>query len=233
MQNFGARRLHVVGGCRPNDPESLGNAVSARPLLEAARRTFDLAATLGPMNFIVGTTGRRRHRMPVVTPKEAAPRILEELARGEVALLFGREDHGLSGEELAHAHLGVNIPASPECRALNLSHAAGVILYEVFAALDGRTEPVRSSPGRVLTRAMAARLERDLESAMRRTGAITSGNEEAGRAALRRLCALGPMQTRDARYLFALARGVERLLGSATGDDRTPEAAPSQPEPEA
>ena len=48
-----------------------------------------------------------------------------------VSLVFGREDAGLSNEELEICDIVVNIPTSPEYPSMNLSHAVAVVLYEL------------------------------------------------------------------------------------------------------
>ena len=48
-----------------------------------------------------------------------------------LAILFGREDRGLSNSELLFAHKIFNINASQNYPSLNLSHAASIILYEL------------------------------------------------------------------------------------------------------
>lgn len=54
--------------------------------------------------------------------------------QGRVALVFGREDFGLSDEELQICDLLVTIPASRSYPILNISHAVAVVLSELFAA---------------------------------------------------------------------------------------------------
>jgi TrmH family RNA methyltransferase len=53
---------------------------------------------------------------------------------GTVAVAFGREDYGLFEPELARCDLLVTIPAAADYPILNLSHAATILLYELFAA---------------------------------------------------------------------------------------------------
>ena len=48
-----------------------------------------------------------------------------------LAIVFGREDRGLTNEELLMAHRILNIPSSDNYPSLNLSHAVSIILYEL------------------------------------------------------------------------------------------------------
>ncbi|MFO5475574.1 MAG: RNA methyltransferase, partial [Dolichospermum sp.] len=68
--------------------------------------------------------------MPLETPRSALPWLLEEI-RKPVALIFGREDRGLTNEELNYAHKLVFIPTSPEYPSLNLAAAVAICCYEL------------------------------------------------------------------------------------------------------
>ena len=48
-----------------------------------------------------------------------------------LAVLFGREDRGLTNYELLTAQKIINIPTSPNYPSLNLSHAVSIVLYEL------------------------------------------------------------------------------------------------------
>ncbi|MEJ2770718.1 MULTISPECIES: tRNA (cytidine-2'-O-)-methyltransferase TrmJ [unclassified Stygiolobus] len=50
----------------------------------------------------------------------------------KIGLIFGRESVGLTREEIMKADFLLHIPGNPEYPVLNLSHAVGIILYEVF-----------------------------------------------------------------------------------------------------
>ena len=66
--------------------------------------------------------------------------------KGEVALVFGREDYGLYNDELELADALVNIPAGDEYPIMNLSHAVAVVLYELFQPSASRIRPVTAAP---------------------------------------------------------------------------------------
>lgn len=211
LKNFGLFRLVLVGGPDPGHPECRMMAAGSKDVLDGARRTGSLDEALEGCTYVVGTTGRRRDRLPTAPPREAAPRIVQEAARGEVALVFGREDHGLTREELRRAHEVVAVEVSPGCRALNLAQAVLLLAYEVFNVTRTESTVASSDAGRLVTREMAGRLRDDLLEAMSILGLLHGGTEEAYRQSMERLLTLGPMQTRDARLLFALARRVRQL----------------------
>ncbi|MFX1554735.1 MAG: RNA methyltransferase [Promethearchaeota archaeon] len=54
----------------------------------------------------------------------------------KIALLFGKESRGLTNEEISLANILLRIPTSSEYSALNLSHACGIVLYEIFKKVN-------------------------------------------------------------------------------------------------
>ena len=61
--------------------------------------------------------------------------ISENLGIEKIAIVFGREDRGLTNEELGLCNLHINIPSDPEYSSLNLSQAVQIIAYEIRMAL--------------------------------------------------------------------------------------------------
>ncbi len=95
----------------------------------------DIAEALAGFNFIVGTTARLgKARGPFISPRAAASQVAQLAPKNKIALLFGPEDKGLSNDELRYCQAVVHIPTSREFTSLNLSHAAMILCYEIFAA---------------------------------------------------------------------------------------------------
>jgi len=219
MRNFGLGHLRLVKGPPLDHPETLEMGVKAGEILRRAHQVETLPAALEGLTCVIGTTAKRRYRLPTLRPKEAAQRILKEAARGQVGLLFGREDHGLDGSELRLAHDVVAIETAPECRALNISQAVLLLAYEIWLASGACGVVATSPPGRLLTGEMRDLLKEELLDALAATGLSHGGNAIAMRQTMERLLALGPMQTRDARVLFAFARRVRQLAASRLPSD--------------
>ncbi len=140
MKNFGASELVLVRPCALGD-EARKRAMHGVDLLEEARVADGLEAAVRDADFIMGTSGidtqsEKHFARIAVPPKDAAARTAP--LRGTVAVLFGREDFGLSESELARCDLLVKIPASEEYPILNLSHAVAILLYELHAAKGSR-----------------------------------------------------------------------------------------------
>lgn len=163
MRNFGARDLVLVKPC-PLGDEAYKRAMHGVEVLQAAKRVDSFQAAIQGADFLVGTSGidtrsERRFARISVAPRELATRVAP--LQGTVAVALGREDFGLFESELAQCDLLATIPAAADYPILNLSHAATILLYELFAARTA-TRARREASGlekEKLNEAFAALLE--------------------------------------------------------------------------
>jgi tRNA (cytidine32/uridine32-2'-O)-methyltransferase len=92
-------------------------------------------------SLVVGTSAReRRIPWPLLDPRECGENVWVEAGQHDVAIVFGREDRGLTNEELHKCNYHVHIPANEEYSSLNLATAVQVICYEVRMAFLKETE---------------------------------------------------------------------------------------------
>lgn len=110
---------------------------------EALRGMSFVAATSG-----VDTSNEKNFSRISMSPREFADKI--KRSRTRIALLFGREDFGLDKKLLKKCDFLITIPANPEYTILNISHAAAIVFYELFASNAAKWRPRE-----------AGRLERD------------------------------------------------------------------------
>jgi tRNA (cytidine32/uridine32-2'-O)-methyltransferase len=144
MKNMGLSRLYLVEPRRFPDPEAVWRAASAADLLESAVVTESLGAAIGDCQFVVGTSAReRRIPWPLLDPRRCAERIAEVSPREQVAVLFGREDRGLTNDELKVCNLHLNVPTAEAYSSLNLAMAVQIVCYELRMLLvEGRLPTV-------------------------------------------------------------------------------------------
>ncbi|MDF0591769.1 RNA methyltransferase [Candidatus Methanocrinis natronophilus] len=163
MKNFGFSDLVLVRPCYIGE-FGLAMASHARDLVEGARAADSLEEAVAGADLVVGTTGVRgrstdRHlRVPSLTPRDLAERLGG--TAGDVALLLGREDDGLSRQELALCHIVVSIPTSPGYPIMNVSHAGAVLFYELSRVEAGEVKLAGSDDlARLLARLRTALVE--------------------------------------------------------------------------
>ncbi len=138
MKNMGFTRLRIVKGCDRFDSEALKFAVAARDLLESALVFPDLASAISDCTLTVGTTRRHgKYRQEIFSPAEVSGRFREQVTpdcRG--AIVFGREDSGLTTEELSLCRWHATIPTSGEYASLNLAQSVLLFCYELGKASE-------------------------------------------------------------------------------------------------
>ena len=143
MKNFGFDQLVLVNPCGIDD---FGKAMASHAwdILEKAKVVSTLEEAIDESSLVIGTTGKRlgdehKHlrlhiREPWLTPSQLVEKLNGKDC--EVALLLGRENWGLTNQELQLCNLLVSIPTSPSYSIMNLAHAATILLYEL-----SRVEP--------------------------------------------------------------------------------------------
>ncbi|MFT7289020.1 MAG: tRNA (cytidine32/uridine32-2'-O)-methyltransferase [Halieaceae bacterium] len=142
MKNMGLMRLVLVSPQQYPDEQATWRAVSANDVLVDAQVVDSLDAAIADCSFVVGTSARdRRIPWPVLDARRAAAEIGVASMGGEVAILFGREDNGLSNEELMRCNLHLCIPTSSAYSSLNLAMAVQVVAYELRMRLVGDDLP--------------------------------------------------------------------------------------------
>lgn len=141
MKNFGLTDLRLVNPDEFDAYRLEGIAHRTMDLIESCTMHDSLDAAIGDATFVVGTTARPRTAgLNYLRPREVASMIAERVSDGTTAILFGREDRGLTNEALDRCHAVTLIPTSAEYSSINLAQAALVLTYEVFLAIDGGRE---------------------------------------------------------------------------------------------
>lgn len=135
MKNMGLSRLYLVAPKEYPSEKALWRAAGAMDVLDNAVVVETLEEAIEGCGLVVGTSAReRRIPWPLIDPRQCGERCWQESGQHEVALLFGREDRGLTNEELQKCQYHVHIPANPEYSSLNLATAVQVVCYELRMA---------------------------------------------------------------------------------------------------
>lgn len=135
MKNMGLSRLYLVAPKDFPSEKAVWRAAGALDVLDQAVVVESLDEAIAGCGLVVGTSAReRRIPWPLVDPRQCGERCWQEAGEHEVALLFGREDRGLTNEELHKCQYHVHIPANPDYSSLNLATAVQVISYELRMA---------------------------------------------------------------------------------------------------
>lgn len=124
-------------------PKADARSSGALDILQSARVVSSFDEAVEGCHLVVGTSARSRTLpWPISEPRGLADRIFSDFAGQSVAVVFGREERGLSNEELQRCNLHVQIPANPDYSALNLGMAVQILCYEFhLRALQATNSP--------------------------------------------------------------------------------------------
>ena len=136
MKNMGIHNLVLVDPQEFPSGKADARSAGAKDVLANARVVNTLAQAIKGCGLVVGTSARSRNiPWPLLDPRQTAAQALSELPKHEVAFVFGREDRGLTNDELQLCNCHVNIPSHEDFSSLNLAAAVQVITYELRMAL--------------------------------------------------------------------------------------------------
>lgn len=230
MMNFGLRDLRLVNPDEFNPYRIEGIAHRSAPFIEATKLFDTLEAAVSDCSWIVGTTARPRTAGRNYTrPKAAAADIVARASEGRVAILFGREDRGLTNEGLDLCHEVAIIPTDSEYSSLNLAQASLVLAYETFLATELATAPLPR--GRRATRPpKVEELEQTfsaLEQGLGRIEFFKARKPSAVMRTIRTLITRAEPDLREAKLLAAVGFEIGHYLdrsgsgeqGAEDGDD--------------
>lgn len=201
MKNMGLSQLVLVNPrCAPLDPQARLLAVHAQDILETCQQVTTLQEALEGCQRAIATTARPRSlEIALESPRQALPWLVSSAEPS--ALIFGREDKGLTNSELNQAHRCISIPAHPEYCSLNLAQAVGICAYEMYQSLEMAAE---TTPA---TRAPLEQLEayyQHLEQTLLNIGVLYDHTRTARMAKLRRLY----QRAQPSPQELALLRGI-------------------------
>lgn len=131
LKNTAFKNLSLVS---PNlTKKSYEVAKGARDILKKAKVFSKLEDALTDSNFVFGTTRRRREFKFIYNFNQIKNFLISLSLKNKVSIIFGREDFGLSSEEIELCDSIFYIPANEKFPSYNLAFACGVVCYELFS----------------------------------------------------------------------------------------------------
>jgi len=154
MKNMGISRLRLVNPIEYRDAgEQRKMGYRSQEIIRGSRVYETLQEALADMTLsFLATTRAGKWKRDFLPPAAAADLIVDRLAKEKVALVFGREDSGVTVDESLCANYCVCIPSAVKYPSLNLSQAVMVLVYEVFQRLAGAQQDSLPFPKRAENR---------------------------------------------------------------------------------
>lgn len=137
MKTMGLCKLVLVAPKTYPHPDITALAAGASDLIEQIEIVDTLEQAIQDCHLVFGTSARSRTiPWPLLDARPAAEKSMQAVVQQQqdVAIVFGREDRGLTNEELALANYHVTIPVNSDYGVLNVAQAIQVICYEMRMA---------------------------------------------------------------------------------------------------
>ena len=137
MKTMGLSKLVLVAPKTYPHPDIDALAAGATDLIEQIEIVETLADAIKDCHLVFGTSARSRTiPWPLLDARPAPEKSISAVVNDQqdVAIVFGREDRGLTNEELAMANYHVTIPVNTDYGVLNVAQAIQVICYEMRMA---------------------------------------------------------------------------------------------------
>lgn len=214
-RNFGFEQMRLVQPAVFDPWRIEGIAHNTADFVSRITLHDNLADATRDCVYLTAMTARERTaKRTVLRPRAAAAELVARGADGPVALIAGREDRGLSNEELDHCHALVTIPTNPDHRSLNLAQAVGILCYEVALARAGQGLPLKP-PRHEAPAAPSERLEvlfRDWERGLWAIEFFKTRRPETVMRSVRQVFFRAGLDWREASLLRAMQLEAVRYL---------------------
>ena len=140
MKTMGLSKLYLVEPQLFPHVKADEMASGALDVLGQAVIVKNLDEAIYDCELVVGTSARSRNiPWPMLSPRQFAEKAIQE--KTNVAVIFGREQSGLTNEELHRCHYHIQVPSNPDYSSLNIAAAVQVIAYELrVASLQNTSE---------------------------------------------------------------------------------------------
>lgn len=201
MANFGVSDLRLVNPCDYLHPEARKFAVGAHPLLGSARTFPNLASAMADLRLSVATTRRGGRLRGELLDLGQVPALRATLpAGGRMGLVFGREDAGLTSDEVALCSHAATVETCAEVGSLNLAQAVLLFVHELARRPMTHGEDVRERSPQGELEALFGQMEKVLT----RIAFLNPKRPEAVMNSLRRIHQRAALEARE----LAMLRGI-------------------------
>ncbi len=217
MKTMGLSRLYLVSPLMFPDRRANEMAAGADDILESAVVTETLPEALLGCQMIFATSARARDiGLPGFTPNECAQKVSSLGDDTEVAIVFGREQSGLSNQELLHCHYHIHIPTNPEFSSLNLSQAVQILAYEIRMQALAPKAHASNKQDALATAEQVELFYQHLESVLISIDFLKLSNPKRLQQRLRRLFNRATLEAMEINILRGILTHIEYTIAHGT-----------------
>ena len=226
MENFNFKNLVIYNPIESVDNilsyETQGFAMHGKDILSNTKiieikkqdnHLIEFKTLLGTFDYVIATTARGKsyaniRRLAIFPEDLTLPISVKPL---KIAILFGKESRGLTNEEISLADILLRVPTNSEYSALNISHACGIILYEIFKKINLLTISRGENPVLLADRKDRLILYNIIKNIIEKLK-IRSYKEENVFLAFKNIFGRSLMSTKELRLILGLFSKVNSIL---------------------
>ncbi len=210
MKNMGFKNLELVKPVEFLNDEGRRMACNDVDVFEKARVYPRFNDAIKDKNLVIGTTRRVGKRRGLILPlKDALKRVISAARKNKVAILFGKEDKGLSNKEVEGCGFLMTIPSDRLSPSLNLSQSVLLVAYEL-----GRKTYKAESPALVKQEEIEALYKR-IQSVLKHLEYIPRGDRDIELRIMRNMKHLvgrAGLTDWELRMLYGICSQVEKKV---------------------
>lgn len=214
MKTMGLTKLVLVNPKRFPDPQADWRAAGALDVIKSTEIFENLEEALSPSVLVAATSARSRHiPWPVLSSAEFAEHAHREYSTNDVvSVVFGREDSGLTNEELNLCNMQVRIPSSSIYGSLNLAMSVQVVAYDLFRVQNQATPNENSWDRPLATHQELGAFFAHLESVLTQIDFYDPDNPREAMTRLRRLFSRTSLDQTEVQILRGILSHVEKAV---------------------
>jgi TrmH family RNA methyltransferase len=209
MKNFGFESLAIAGEHPELQPLSSWWASGAGDVVERATFTPSLFDAIRDAHVTIATTSLRGRTTPAdMTPAGVAALFASLRDDQTLALVFGREDSGLTREEVMACQRTAVIPTNPDFPTMNLAQAVGAFCF-ALSQIEPKTRERDLAPAAIIER-----LHERVQALLVEVGFLHDNNPDRIYDDLRAIAARADVDAREATILLGIIHQIEWKLGA-------------------
>lgn len=221
--NMGISDLIVIRDTIPEyAPMAKMATHNAKHVLEGIRYFDNLPEALADYSIIIGTTARSgRQRSTEKSPRDIINRIMPDLADNKLAIIFGREDSGLTNDELKYCNYNSCIPTA-DFSSLNLAQAVAVHCYELYYSVIHEPRRVNTEP-RLASSFELEGMYQHVEDALVTINFLQDKNHEYWMTSIRKFFSRVRLTSKDSQIIRGICRqfiGYQKKQREQKGTDQ-------------
>jgi tRNA (cytidine32/uridine32-2'-O)-methyltransferase len=151
MKNMSLSQLSLVNPKSFPDAAAVVRASGATDILDAAMVFTSVDEALQGAHIVIGASARIRSlKWPQIDAEECARLVLSQTPQANVAIMFGRENSGLTNEELERCNYLLHIPTNKAFSSLNVAAAVQIVAYELSKQSQSEIQPDRTTDSEIV-----------------------------------------------------------------------------------